>query len=251
MKTDGFTFKPVGFKRSAVQLKSVAKSRVVAPPRTKQVPDRCMRYEDAVSLAKDISDLEGRYFAIINGSFIFGDFIEALFVENDLHAKTLTISTLSLNENNVDSLRNLIDGGYVDELNLIVSDYFYSHERSLLVPYIYEQLDIDDKFQLAVAGTHCKVAFFETHCGLKVALHGSANLRSSNNIEQFVYEHNETIYDFLKSTHDAIFATFSTINKPVRNSQLWQAVAQKGEAGQKRNPAKEKSQKQKSATQGV
>lgn len=163
-------------------------------------------------------------FVLIDGSFIAGDFIEAFMVENNLHAKSLTISTLALSQNNVDSLKNLIVGEYVDELNLIVSDYFYSHEKWGLVPYIYETLDIDNKLQMAVAGTHCKLTLIETHCGMKFVFHGSANLRSSSNIEHISIEENEQLFDFLADAHKGIIETYKTINKAVRHDQLWQAI---------------------------
>ena len=91
----------------------------------------------------------------------------------------MTISTLSLSQDNIDSLANLLDWGYIDELNLIVSAYWFSHERWSLVPYCYERLDKEDKFQLAVAGIHTKTCQFETLGGKRIVIHGSANLRSS------------------------------------------------------------------------
>jgi hypothetical protein len=160
------------------------KSRYIKPPKTKEIKESRLKYSDALKLAKDISLKKNeRYFFVVNGSFIFGDFIEALIVNNNWKIKSMTISTLSLSENNIDSLANLINGDYVDELNLIVSDYFYSHERHNLIPYCYKQLDLDNKFQLAVAGTHCKLCIFETYNNGYVVIHGSANLRSSSNME--------------------------------------------------------------------
>ena len=164
-------------------------NRYIKPPISNEIPESLLKYSDALKLAKElkISRLD-RYFIIINGSFIFGDFIEALIVHNNWRIKSMTISTLSLSENNIDSLANLLNGGYLDELNLIVSDYFFSHEQHGLIPYAYRELDRGDNFQLAVAGTHCKTCIFETHNGGYVCIHGSANLRSSGNIEQFVIE---------------------------------------------------------------
>ena len=129
-----------------------------------------------------------------------------------------------MSQNNADSLNNLLEGGYVDELNLIVSDYFFSHERQGLIPYIYEVLDKEDKFQLAVAGTHCKLTMIETHCGLKITMHGSANLRSSGNIEHICIEENNALFDFNHEIQSAIIDKYKTIKKSVRHEILWQAV---------------------------
>jgi hypothetical protein len=200
-------------------------TRYIKPPKTKEIEEINLKYADAKKLAKDIQiKLNNRYFVVINGSFYFGDFIEALIVENNFHVKKMTISTLSMNENNVDSLANLLNGEYVDQLNLIISDYFFSHERQNLIPYLYKELDKDNKFQLAVAGTHCKLCIFETHCGKKVVIHGSANLRTSGNIEQIVIEESRVLYDFNNEYQDRIIEKYHTINKSIRGKGLWQTV---------------------------
>jgi hypothetical protein len=129
-----------------------------------------------------------------------------------------------MNRNNVDSLANLINGNYIDELNLLLSDYFYGHEKHDLIPYIYETLDIDNKFQLSFAGTHCKICIFETVNGRKFVFHGSANLRSSSNIEQIMLEESEGLYDFMDEIQNNILQEYKTINKSLRGNKLWQKV---------------------------
>lgn len=179
-------------------------------------------YERAYELAEALPWEKGiRYDVVVSGNFIFGDFIEAFIKKNNAKVPRMTISTLSLSQDNVDSLVNLIVGGYVDELNLIVSAYFYSHERNSLIPYIYQELDIDNKFQLAVAGIHTKTCHFETAGGKKIVIHGSANMRSSGNIEQFTIEENEELYWFYDDIYNDIINRYSTIRKPIRQKQLW------------------------------
>lgn len=201
-------------------------SRYISPPQKGEINEKFLKYEYAEDLARKIKLASGcRYFCIVNGSFYFGDFIEALIVENRLEVKKMTIATLSLNENNVDSLGNLLHDGFVDELNLIVSDYFFAHERSNLVPYIYKELDFDNKFQLAVCRNHTKICIFETHYDARIVIHGSANLRTSSNLEQFVLEDNRALYDFNDDWLSAIIEKYSTINKKsLRGKNLWQAV---------------------------
>ncbi|GAA4338588.1 hypothetical protein GCM10023149_48660 [Mucilaginibacter gynuensis] len=220
-----FEFNLDEFSGFNIDIEHEFESRIIKPPKSNEIAEHLLKYDDAEKLAKEIIiDSKSRYFVVINGSFIFGDFIEALIVVNNFHVKQMIISTLSMSENNVDSLANLVNGNFVDELNLIVSDYFYSHERYNLIEYLYQELDKDDKFQLAVAGTHCKICIFETHCDKKILIHGSANLRSSSNIEQFVIEENELLYDFNFDYQQSIVEKFKTINKPVRGAKLWQAV---------------------------
>ena len=182
-------------------------------------------YDNACRLADDLPWEKGiRYDVIVSGNFIFGDFIEAFIVKNNAKVPRMTISTLSLSQDNVDSLVNLIVGGYVEELNLIVSAYFYSHERGSLIPYIYQELDRDNRFQLAVAGIHTKTCHFETAGGKRIVIHGSANLRSSGNIEQFTIEENGELYGFYDGIYNDIINRYATIRKPITKKQLWDVI---------------------------
>lgn len=213
------------FELAEFEISSEFETRYIKPKLPIELPESAMKYENAEQLAKDVPIDKGtRHYVLINGSFIFGDYIEALCVINDWHVKKLTISTLGLNQNNVDSLANLINGGYADEVNLIISDYCFAHNRQGLIKYMYEELDKDNKFQLAVARTHCKIVLIETHCGLKIVLHGSANLRSSNNIEQFMIEENDYLYDFNNEYHSKIVEMYSTIKKSIGLGELWDKI---------------------------
>jgi len=221
-------------------------SRYFSPPKQKEIPERLLKYRFAEELAGSVVPEKGmRAFVVLDGSFIAGDFFEAWIVKHNIHVKKMTISTLSMSENNVDSLANLLNARYVDELDLIVSDYFYSHERRNLIPYLYKELDKNNRFQLAAASTHCKLCLMETHIGSKVVVHGSANLRSSSNLEHLCIEENPDLFDFLLSTQVAILEKFKTINKSLRYSELWQVVAEKTNAATK--PGKAASQQPQSA----
>lgn len=191
-------------------------------PKVYTKPSDFVMFDNAEKLARNIEITEGsRYDVVVNGSFIFGDFLEAFIVRNNAKCKKLTISTLSMNQNNIDSLHALITHGYIDELNLIVSAYFYNMEIRALIPYIYRQLDIDNRLQLAVANVHTKTAQFETLGGKKIIAHGSANLRSSGSIEQFTIEENPELYDFYDEMFARILERYRTINKAVWGKQLW------------------------------
>lgn len=182
-------------------------------------------YNHAVELARDI-DIRNkqRYDVVVSGNFIFGDYIEAFIKTWNVKCLKMTISTLSMSQDNIDSLENLLRGEYIDELNIIVSAYFYSHERRSLIPYMYRHLDVDNKFQLAVAGIHTKTCHFKTLGGKHVVIHGSANLRSSGNIEQFTIEDNEELYTFYDDMFDDIISRYKTINKQIRGNDLWKII---------------------------
>lgn len=185
-------------------------------------------YNHAVELARDIDIRDKhRYDVVVSGNFIFGDYIEAFLKYWNVKCLKMTISTLSMSQENIDSLENLLKGGFIDELNIIVSAYFYSHERRSLIPYMYMHLDKDNRFQLAVAGVHTKTCHFKTLGGKHVVIHGSANLRSSGNIEQFTIEDNEELYNFYNGMFDDILNRYKTINKQIRGNDLWNIINDK------------------------
>lgn len=197
-------------------------------PKVVSMPSEYVCYDNAERMAKELRlDFGQRFDAFVSGNFIFGDFIEAYMVAHNVKAKKMTISTLSLSQENVDSLVNLLQFGFVDELNLIVSVYFWGNERNVLIPYIYEKLDIGNRFQMAVAGIHTKTCQFETEGGRKIAMHGSANLRSSGNVEQFTMEENPELYDFYDEKFSLILEKYGTIRKAIRRQKLWNEITKK------------------------
>lgn len=216
------------------------KDRYHNPKPYKGIKEKFVKYSHAVRAANyiEIGD-NTRSHMVTAGSFEFGDFIEALLKERNAQVKHMSVSTLSMSQNNIDSFANLLHDGWVDKLDLIVSDYFYAHERAQLVPYMMHELDHEDRFQLAVAGSHTKIAIFETYGGKKIVMHGSANLRSSGCLEQTCIEENAELFDFYLSFHNAILEEYSVINKPIRHKKLWQAVQKNMQATTPTDPAVE------------
>lgn len=189
-------------------------TRHIRPPRWRGVPDSKIKYKNAEKLAAEMQAAAGMWhIAIIDGTFIAGDFIEAFVKKNNLHAKRISMSTLSLSQENVDSLGNLLFDGWCDQMDLIVSDGFWQNYRADIIPYLYAELDKEDRFQLAVARVHTKVTLIETHCGLKIVMRGSANLRSSSSIEHLEVQECPDIFFFFQRFHDDILGKFATINK--------------------------------------
>ena len=197
-------------------------------PRVVEEGAQQVMFENALSLARAIEIKEGmRVDAFVSGNFIFGDFIEAFLTEKDAKAETMTISTLSLNQNNIDSLAELMRNDYIGELNMIVSVYFWGNERHGLIPYIYRELDMGNRFQLAVADVHAKTVHFATSGGKKIVIHGSANLRSSGNVEQFTIEENPSLYEFYNEKLGALVEKYGTIRKNIRTRDVWDCMCLK------------------------
>jgi hypothetical protein len=185
-------------------------TRIMQPRIKTPVP---ISFKFARRMAEAIQLTQGaHYYGIVSGQFIFGDLLESLIVDGQQHIKNMDIATLSVSQDNVDSLRTIMDSGFCLRLSLIVSHYFFSHERQSLIPYIYRELGHTDDFQLSVAGSHCKIACFETFEGLKFTIHGSANLRSSSNTEQFSIVEDPAFYDFNMEYINTIHDHYKTIN---------------------------------------
>jgi len=217
---DGFGFDHGDFE-------TAVKTEIAPVMRYPRPPESMVMYERAEELASATPDLgpgECMY-AIVSGNFIFGDYLEALMVEKNWYANKMTIATLSLGQENADSLKNLLKGGFVGSLTLIVSDYWYAHERRKEggVPYLIENLGKYD-FTLAVAGIHTKIALVGTDCGKWLVMSGSANLRSSRNIEQFSIENNKSLYDFNMGWMSKIVDHYSAVKKSARGGKLWLEV---------------------------
>ena len=178
-----------------------------------------------------------RQFVIVSGNFVFGDVLEALTVgEGRLYPRRVSIQTLSMSRENVDSLRNVVEAcPLMESLRIVLSDYFFAHERRRdgLVPYLCDVLDTDAvDFDVAFASLHTKIVSIETLGGNFVVMDGSANLRSSRNIEQFRIECDEGLYRFVEDFTDRVFRAYSVVNKDrkrpkgVRSHEMWDMLAE-------------------------
>lgn len=200
-------------------------SRIVKPPKTKVKKKSFIKYKNAEKMANEIDINEhDEINCIVNGTFIFGDFIEAFIVKNNWHIRRMVISTLSMSADNIDSLQNLLLGGYIEQLDLIISGMQFSKNRNTTIAYAYRMLDIDNKFQLSVADCHTKICLIETFCGQNIVISGSANLSSSHCIEFFNIEKDKDKFDFYLDYHESVIEKFKTINKPLRYKELWNTI---------------------------
>lgn len=196
-------------------------NRYVLPKMHRKIQAQAVRHKHAIEFIEDVGDkiLAGQtVHALLSGNFIYGEIFEALAVQKNILIDDLTISTLSISQENIDSLHNLIVGDYVGQLNLIISNMYWSLNRQN-APYIYDALDIDNKFQLAVAGLHTKITLLKIG-DKKIVAKGSANLRSSGSIEEVTFETCDELYDFHMGWHREILDEYSTIKKSIFGSKL-------------------------------
>lgn len=158
-------------------------------------------YENAATLARDIKIKKSETVYInLTGKFIFGDFIGAFIQENNLKVKELTVVSLAGNIEIYGLLIALIERGWVDKLNMVLSEYTIAMDKKHspeAVNFLKDALvKYKDRFELHTGRVHAKLVLIETEKGGKVTMHGSANLRSSQSIEQLIIQENAELYDF-------------------------------------------------------
>lgn len=180
-----------------------------AEPEQEEIPKlntEPVAFENAEAMAGAI-DYGKDYFALVSGNFIFGDFIEALCLKKELEPSAIYLTTLGMSKDNVDSIVNLVDYLGCDKVNLLVSHYFSGTERNGLMPYIRQEF-AGRPVDVAVLQSHCKIALIFSDKG-DVMISGSANLSSSNNVEQFIIMHDRAAIEYTRARLDNIMRRFT------------------------------------------
>jgi hypothetical protein len=185
---------------------------IIKPPKSRPVNVLGMGY--ARDLAKSLEITERlNYMIIVSGKFVMGDFYAALLLEHNLIAEEMQVMTLSYSEYNIRTLARLMEIGKVEKLDLITSEYFFSHHRNGLIKQTYETFLENENFQLAVTRSHCKTTLIKTKCGKHIVIHGSSNLRSCKNTEQLHIQNCVESYNFFKQYNDKIISKYKTIRR--------------------------------------
>lgn len=164
--------------------------------------DMKVKYKNAGELANEIGIPEKDGDAIycwLQGNFIFGDFFAQWITENNILVEELTIISLSIASETIEVLEALIDNGWVKRINLMLSGYFIrtekaKHTKSIALLNSFKERK-GDLFNLSTTNTHQKICLIETQNN-KVVIHGSANMKGSQNYEQIMVENNKALYDF-------------------------------------------------------
>jgi hypothetical protein len=208
------------------------------PARQKIVHPRHVSHASARKLARDLFPLPPgeRVHVVVPGTFLYGDLVEAVAVEQDVLIEDLWIMTLSMNAANMESLKNLQTGDYVRDMHLMVSDYWYANERGRdgLVSLAYDLLD-NDNFQLSVIRSHGKATLMRTDRGEHYVITGSANLRSTCTIENFTIENDRYLFDWYRGWMAKLEDQFFTVEgnggsihgrRCARKGDQWQILTQ-------------------------
>ena len=134
---------------------------------------------NAAELVRQIADLDegDRLHAVLAGDFVLCHALTQL--AERMKPQTMTIATLSLSRQNVDALAAALDAGHIGRINFLISEYFAATNKTIMAHM--EQTAKTRRWRIGSKRSHAKVVTLDTN---HLVLETSANLRSSQNIEQ-------------------------------------------------------------------
>jgi len=138
--------------------------------------------------------------AIMTGRYDLCDLLDVMLTRLGT-ATHVRIATLSFNARNVERMAAWTEGaGAVQRLTLLCSRFFVEHN-----PETFEQLReaLRPPHRLAAARSHCKIVCFDFGTRGKLALEGSANLRSNSNTENLCLIRDAALHDWHAAYIDA------------------------------------------------
>jgi hypothetical protein len=130
--------------------------------------------------------------AIMTGRYDLTDLCDVILARLGTVAH-LRVATLSFNARNSARLRAWVDGRAVERLTLLCSKFFVRH-----FPEVYQEVRqaLAPPHAVAASRNHCKLVCFHFADGRKMALEGSANLRTNSNTENATLIHDAAVHDF-------------------------------------------------------
>lgn len=150
---------------------------------------RLVRPENAEGLRGGLPEPGECTHAVVRGDFVLAEIIPILL--GNARAETLAISTLGMSRDNAAKLAELRDAGRIGRLFLLVSHYFSQVDKTGT----YREVKGFLGDAVKVARTHAKVILVAAPPSFFV-VEGSANLRSSENIEQFAIWNDEGLLNW-------------------------------------------------------
>jgi hypothetical protein len=151
---------------------------------------RFIHPENARGLLPYLPDQGDTTHAIVRGDFVLGEIIPVIL--RNKPADCVAIATLGMSEANAKMLAGLRDRGMIRELHLVVSHYFASVDATSTFAKVCQ---IIGPHAPTVTRSHAKVIIIIQPPNFYTVA-GSANLRSSDNIEQFAIWNDPEVADF-------------------------------------------------------
>ena len=168
--------------------------------RSREGQRQFIKPENALVVVRRLPEPGGTTHCILRGDFVLADLIPYLLGEG-VRCPHLRIATLTMSVENAVLLGKLVTGGKVGRLTLVISHYFQQVNKSTIYQDIREELE--GKAEFVVMRSHAKVIVMERqHDGDAsgtgrdwLVIEGSANLRSSDNLEQMTIFNDKEVWD--------------------------------------------------------
>ena len=153
-----------------------------------------VRPENAAGVLEHLPVEAGdRTHCLLRGDFVLCDIIPAI-IERRGRCAHLRVATLGLSVANADTLACLVERGLVGSLTVVVSHYFQQVDKATVFRGVEARLR--GLCRMAVTRSHAKVICLPTASGDHFVVEGSANLRSSDNIEQMLITNDPETHAF-------------------------------------------------------
>ena len=169
---------------------------------------RFIRPENALVVVRRLPLPGQTTHCILKGDFVLADLIPHL-LENH-RCPHLRISTLSMNDYNAQLLAKLRKAGRIEKLTIVLSHYFEQVNKSTV--YFDIRNTLEGLAEFVIMRSHAKVICMprihdgDQHTSDWLVLEGSANLRSSDNLEQMTIFNEQAVHDFHAEWIDHVLA---------------------------------------------
>ncbi len=150
--------------------------------------------ENALAILDALPAKEGeRMHAVTPGDFVFCDLLTAIC--RKLKPEALYLSTLSMSKKNADAICAEVAAGQPPRAMLLLSNYFAGTNGEIF-DHLKRRAEQTPGVTVGTLRTHAKVALFDCGAAGKLIIETSANLRSSDNVEQISAFMDADLFEF-------------------------------------------------------
>jgi hypothetical protein len=150
---------------------------------------------------------------ILKGDFVLGDLLPYL-LEDGWVCPHMRVATLGMSVENGKTLAGLRRSGRVGRLTLVLSHYFEAVNKSTMYQDVMDALD--GQAELVTMRSHAKVICCPRERPGEsdwLVMEGSANLRSSDNLEQMTIFNDREVHDFHAEWIDFVLANPPAVHR--------------------------------------
>ena len=167
---------------------------------------RYIKPENAKQVLAYLPETGDTTHAVVRGDFVVGDMIPVILKGKP--ASLVQITTLGMSEGNAKMLAELKAKGLIQDLKIMVSHYFASVDAESTFARVCQILGHPP----TITRNHTKVILIAQDPDYFV-IAGSANLRSSDNVEQFAIWNDQQVFDFHRTWIDELAEHYSKEHK--------------------------------------